>query len=73
MEDKKTYSLSHQKYYTEHKTEINERRKEYARAYGKTYYEEHKQEINARRKRPNKVGRPPKPREDLREPSGKQV
>lgn len=58
MESK--YSVSHKKYYNEHKDEINARRREYAKQYSKTYYETHKDEINKKRKSTNPVGRPRK-------------
>jgi hypothetical protein len=39
MERKTSYSTSHQKYYTEHKDEINERRKAYAKEHQRLYRE----------------------------------
>ena len=54
------YSVSHKKYYNEHRDEINARRRENAKQYSKTYYETHKEEINKKRKSANPVGRPKK-------------
>ena len=55
-----TYSISHQKYYTKNKDEINEKRREYARQHQREYNQKLRQikienGTYIRQGRPNKV------------------